>query len=107
MVRQIITLIVTKEHRAKEIGPMIKHLRGLSRQYVCQIQGRTLYRRKENKGYIIWEQPRVDSMAVFRQLNKLPWREMLSMVEKENLSAQVHTCQPVTVFTCNVRPKKP
>ena len=85
MVPQIIPLIVTKEHRAKEIGPMMKQLRGLSRQYVCQIQGRTLYRRKENNGYI-WEQPRVDSMAVFEQINKLPWREMLSMAEKENLS---------------------
>ena len=83
-----VTWIVTKGHKTKEIGPMITRLKGLPRQYVGQIQGQNLYRIKENKGNI-WKQPRVDSMAIFEWINKLPCWEMLSMVEKENLLAQV------------------
>ena len=34
-----------------------------------------------NEGYV-WEQLLVVSVAVFEQINKLPCREMLSMIEK-------------------------
>ena len=55
---------------------------------VCMsVMGRNLCRMEGNKGYM-WKQPRTDSMAVFEQIYKLPWREMLSMEEKEDLLAQ-------------------
>ena len=83
-----ITLIVAKGHRAEEIGPMITRLKGLPRQYLCQVRGQNLYRMEENEEYM-WEQPHVDSVAVFERINKLPFREMLLMMEQEDLLAQV------------------
>ena len=59
-----VTLIVAKGHRAKEIGPMIARLKGLSRQYVCQVWGRNLSHEKKQR-----EREHTDSMAIFERIN--------------------------------------
>ena len=41
-----------------------------------------------DEGYM-WEQPLVDSVDIFERISKLPFREMLSRDEKEELLPQV------------------